>query len=215
MRYTHVIWDFNGTIVNDVEAGIKSENVLLARRGMPLIEDVDYYRSIFTFPIVDYYKKLGHDFERDPYEKLSVEWTEQYAVFSREAGLNEGVTELLDWFRARGCRQIVLSASELGILRGQLRDLGVLDRFDEVLGLDNIEAYSKLDLAREWLAREKPGPMLLLGDTEHDYETARLLGADCILLTLGHQSRATLERLGVPVLDSFAEVRNIIDNGQL
>ena len=77
MRYTHVIWDFNGTIVNDVEAGIKSENVLLARRGMSLIEDVDYYRSIFTFPIVDYYKKLGHDFTRDPYEKLSVEWSSQ------------------------------------------------------------------------------------------------------------------------------------------
>ncbi len=207
MRYTHIVWDFNGTIVNDVEAGIKSENVLLARRGMPLLEDVEYYRSIFTFPIVDYYKKLGHDFERDPYEKLSVEWTEQYQLFSKDAPLNEGVTELLDWLHAQGCKQIVLSASELGLLREQLRHLGVLDRFDEVLGLDNVEAYSKLKLAEDWLRREKPGRTLVIGDTQHDAETAEALGADCLLLTLGHQSRRTLERFGVPVLDSFAQVR--------
>ena len=211
MRYTHIVWDFNGTIVNDVEAGIKSENVLLARRGMPLLTDVEYYRSIFTFPIVDYYRKLGHNFERDPYEKLSVEWTEQYRIFSREAPLNEGVTETLDRFRALGCRQIVLSASELGLLREQLRAFGILDRFDEVLGLDNVEAYSKLELAEAWLRREKPERCLVIGDTTHDAETAEALGADCILLTLGHQSRRTLEATGHPVLDSFAELREKLE----
>ncbi|HBL83341.1 MAG: hypothetical protein A2Y17_05365 [Clostridiales bacterium GWF2_38_85] len=53
MKYTHIIWDFNGTILNDVDAGIKSINTLLARRQLPLLESVDAYKNIFTFPILD------------------------------------------------------------------------------------------------------------------------------------------------------------------
>jgi hypothetical protein len=52
---------------------------------------------------------------------------------------------------------------------------------------------------------------VMLGDTDHDAETARAIGADCILLTTGHQGRDTLERLPVrAVCDTLAEAASIV-----
>ena len=62
MRYTDVIWDFNGTILDDVAAGIASVNKMLSDRGLPTIKDEEHYRKIFRFPIIEYYRALGFDF---------------------------------------------------------------------------------------------------------------------------------------------------------
>ena len=62
-NYTHIIWDFNGTIYNDVDACIKSANRLLSAYDLPLITSLQQYRSLFGFPIQDYYARMGFDFE--------------------------------------------------------------------------------------------------------------------------------------------------------
>ena len=64
MRYTHIIWDFNGTLFDDVEAGINSVNDMLSERGLKTLEDKEDYRKVFKFPIIEYYKDLGFDFEK-------------------------------------------------------------------------------------------------------------------------------------------------------
>ena len=61
-EYQTVVWDFNGTLLDDLGIGIASINALLARRGMPLVESHDAYHRIFCFPIREYYRRLGFEF---------------------------------------------------------------------------------------------------------------------------------------------------------
>ncbi len=206
MIYTHIIWDFNGTLLDDVMAGIKSENVLLARRNMPLIESIDRYQRSFCFPIVEYYKKLGHDFEKEDYNELAIEWVTEYLKFSKESRLNEGVKDVLDKFKDENCRQVILSASERQMLVKQVKELGIYDYFDEILGLDNIHAHSKAEMAEEWAKTRKIPRALFIGDTTHDYEVACRMNVDCVLVARGHQNKETLLKCGVPVFDTFYDV---------
>lgn len=204
--YSHIIWDFNGTILNDVEAGIKSENTLLTRRKMPLIESVEHYHSVFTFPIIEYYKKLGHNFENESYDDLAEEWVAEYLKNSKISKLQDGVIDLLEYFKNKKCKQIILSATEQKMLVKQVECLGISNYFDEILGLDNIHAYSKIEIAKSWLEKEKPRKTLLIGDTVHDYQVAQDLCSDCILVAIGHQSYKTLLSCKVPVCHYLSEI---------
>lgn len=206
--YSHIIWDFNGTIFDDVQAAIDSGNALLKRRNMALIENCEYYRRLFCFPVVDFYKKLGHDFEKESYDNVAVEWVEQYLHFSEESGLHDGVIDMLLKVKAAGIHQIVLSATEQQMLTMQLTELGVASFFDEILGLDNIYAYSKVGIAKKWIIRAKPQKALFIGDTVHDFEVATEIGTECILIANGHQSKDSLKACGVPVYNNIRELLN-------
>lgn len=194
MRYTHIIWDFNGTIFDDVDAGIASVNKMLSDRGLPVISDKEEYRRIFKFPIISYYKDLGFDFEKEPYEVLAPIWVELYNKNSEDSALQRDALNALGYFKNLELGQVLLSATERKMLLGQIEKLGIAEYFDEVLGLDDIHAYSKKDLALEWRAANPEARPLVIGDTEHDADVAKAIGADCILLCNGHQSRETLQK---------------------
>ena len=207
MKYTDIIWDFNGTIIDDVETGINSVNTMLAERGLDTIPDKDTYRKIFHFPIEDYYRDLGFDFEREPYEVLAPIWVALYLENAKTAPLQPYVREAIELFRAKGLSQHVLSASELSMLKEQLDDFGLLDKFESVSGLDNIHARSKSELARAWKNAHPNATALVIGDTEHDAETASLLGADCALICGGHQTKEKLlECEGAKVYNSLIDL---------
>jgi phosphoglycolate phosphatase len=129
-----------------------------------------------------------------------------YNENSKNAGLCEGVRETLSEVRTCGLTQIVLSACELNMLTDQLQMLGVSEYFEEVIGLDNIHAESKLHLAQRWREAHRDARVLYVGDTTHDAETAVQLGADCLLYTGGHQSRSRLSKVGVPMIDRIDEI---------
>ena len=209
-KYDYIIWDFNGTLLDDVETGIWAVNKLLAERGLAGISGVEHYRRLFRFPIIEYYKDLGFDFEAESYEELAPKWLALYLERVKTATVYDDVFETLEAIKEQGIRQIVLSASELGMLDGQLRELGIRDNNEEVLGLDNIHAGSKLAIAEDWRDRHPDARALLIGDTDHDVDTARTLGADCVLIGRGHQSRESLEKIGVPVYPTLKDIHSII-----
>ncbi len=206
LKYTHLIWDFNGTIFDDVEAGIKSVNKMLRERDIKVIPSIETYRDIFDFPIEDYYRGLGFDFDKEPYEVLAPIWVDLYNQNAEEAGLCRGVLETMQEADKMGICQIVLSACEINMLEGYLEKLGVRKYLSSVMGLDNIHARSKLELARVWHEKNPQARALMIGDTTHDYDTAQTLGADCVLYAGGHQSHAKLEACACPVVDSISDV---------
>jgi phosphoglycolate phosphatase len=210
MNYTYCIWDFNGTIFDDIGASIKAVNTLLAERGLPTLESKERYHEVFDFPIIDYYRRIGFDFDKEPYEVVAPLWVELYLENSKSSGLFEDVIPALDFFESQGVKQSVLSASELKMLTGQLKDLDIYDRFEEIMGIDNIYAESKLALASAWKERHAGERVMFIGDTTHDYETAKLLGADCYLVSAGHQPEYKLRTAGedamiFPSLNSLIE----------
>lgn len=192
--YTHILWDFNGTILNDVEVGVRSANRLLQAHGLPTIPSVESYREKFGFPIIDYYRRLGFDFEKLPYGELAVEWVSYYLEYKKDAGIFSDIPLTLGRLKEKGLHQLILSATELEMLEGQVRELGIREYFDTLLGLENIQAYSKEEVGRAWRAANPDAEVLMIGDTDHDAGVARAMGVDCVLLTCGHQNRATLEQ---------------------
>ena len=191
--YTHLIWDFNGTLLDDVQEEFEAANRLLRRHGLPALASVDVYRSLFRFPVIEYYRLIGFDFSRTPFAVLADEWMEDYRAHAGRLGLFPEIPGLLTELRRRGVRQSVLSATNRTMLEEQLRVLGVLSLFDEITGADDFHAYGKEHLAALWREAHPGARPLFIGDTDHDAEAARVMGADVILLECGHQSREKLE----------------------
>ena len=205
MKYDLVIWDFNGTIADDVEIGIEAANVVLSRRGMKTIDSVDSYRELFCFPIKKYYEKLGFDFSIEPYEVPADEWTCEFIKREERLKLTPGCAAALSYIKERGVRQIIISSSEINMLNRELEILGVRDYFDDILGKSDNYAHGKVDMAKEWAAgREYKA--VFIGDSLHDLETARAIGADCILFSGGHDLERRLAESGVPVVHSIDEI---------
>lgn len=205
-KYTDILWDFNGTILDDVETGIKSVNKLLSDRGLKQIESVDEYTSVFCFPVRKYYENVGFDLEKESFEDIAPQWVEQYMINVRDAKIFDDVRETVLRFAALGTKQTILSATELDMLNGQLRDLGLDGLFDDVLGLDNIHAESKVAIAKRWRDAHGSAKVLLIGDSVHDFEVATAIGANCVLVARGHQSRENLEKCGATVVSTLGEI---------
>lgn len=204
-RYTHVIWDFNGTILSDMQAGIDSTNEMLAARGLPLLKSIEQYRGMFDFPVKDYYRRLGFDLEKEDYHTcLAPLWVSLYLEKSKSSPLFDGVQPLVAALRQAGIRQSILSASQKEMMLEQLKERGALLWFDEIWGTDTIHAYGKTELAEAWKAAHPNEIAVLIGDTVHDCAVAKAIGADCILVAAGHQDRARLLTCGVPVVEELS-----------
>lgn len=205
MEYTHIIWDFNGTILNDLEPCIDVLNVMLKNRGLcPCSKE--RYKEIFGFPIKQYYEIAGFDFTKEDYGVLADEWAALYLEKSQNSTLCDGVSEALEFFNTKGVPQIILSATEQNMLNAQLSALGIAHYFKETLALSNLYAFSKVELGKSWVERVKPEKALFIGDTLHDFETASAMGVDCVLIASGHQSEKRLQAAGAPVFNTVFEL---------
>lgn len=213
MRYSFVIWDFNGTIADDLALCMRAINTVLSRRGLPLVASPEQYREQFGFPIREYYGRLGFDFTKEPYEVPADEWVALYTAGLSEVTAMAGAAQVLHRIREAGIPQIILSASERNMLLSQLADLGFSSYFDEVLGVNNVYGGGKLDMAHAFAAAHpelRLSDALFIGDTDHDAATAKALGCDCVLFSGGHMSRQKLENCGCPVVDVLRDVLSII-----
>lgn len=210
MKYTHIIWDFNGTILNDVQICIDSVNVLLEARGLAKLESTEAYRAVQEFPVIGYYKKIGFDFSKESFDDVAVEWVKEYMDRFPTARTYEGVLDMVRYCAEQGASRVLLSATQLQMLQEQVKALRIADCFDEICGMDNIYAHGKISLAEAWRASHPDAKVLLVGDTDHDLAVARVIGADCVLFSGGHQSRERLATLGVPVIDRFEALKDYL-----
>lgn len=215
MKYKYIIWDFNGTILDDTGVNLIAINKVLKKRSLPLLKDCDELREIFCFPVKEYYRRLGMDFSKEPYEIPADEWVEEYKRNVSKAKITTGIPEALAAFKNAGLHQIILSASETEMLKEQIEALGISDSFNEILGCDNVYAGGKVHIGKSWIERmtkEKVFPALLIGDTDHDLSVAREIGCDCVLFSHGCMSKSKLSKLSVPVFDSFSEITDFVLN---
>jgi phosphoglycolate phosphatase len=204
-RYRHLIWDWNGTLLDDLDLCIEVMNTLLRPRALPLL-DRPRYQAAFDFPVRDYYARLGFDFEREAFETVGAEFIAAYERRRFECSLHPGARELLAAVQARGASQSVLSAYNRDLLREFVAHFALTPFFLRLNGPADIYAHGKLELGRDWI-RElglPPAEVLMIGDTLHDVATARAMGVDCILVAAGHHAPARLRDAGVPVFASLA-----------
>jgi phosphoglycolate phosphatase len=204
-----VVWDWNGTLLDDLECVLGVTNQLLTEFGLPRLRGVPDYHAVFRFPVVDYYADLGFDTAAGGnFEAASVRYIELYLAAASRCVLHPGAVDALTALHAAGRRQVLVSASEQQNLTAQLAPFG-LDRWlDGAYGLTDIYAASKLAVAKRWLEDSAldASDVLFVGDSEHDFEIADALGAPCVLFSGGHHAKEHLASLGVPVVDNLRDI---------
>ena len=207
----HVIWDWNGTLLDDADLCVSVMNDVLGKRGLPLLTG-ERYAHQFRFPVREYYRELGFDFDRESFERVGTEFIEGYSAREATCALRIDARVTLERLAARGLRQSVLSASQQGRLEHQARRLEVHAHFEALVGLDDHYAASKVEVGHRWMERSGVNPRLtvLVGDTDHDVEVARALGVHCLLVPSGHQSPARLAKCGVEVLPGLAALLDVL-----
>lgn len=210
MRYDNIFWDWNGTLLDDVSFSIKSINLSLDKRNLPLMT-MERYDRTFSFPVINYYKTLGFDLATESYTALANEFIDNYVSFLPHIPLHKNAKPTLERFHKLKVPQYILSASEKNILLDGIARFDLSKYFIDIIALDNVYAKGKIEIGKDWLAANpQKGKTILIGDMPHDYEVATALGMDCALICGGHSTREKLEKLGVPVFDDIKEVFNYI-----
>jgi phosphoglycolate phosphatase len=209
-KYTHVLWDWNGTLIDDMWLCVDVINELLQKYNKPVLSLREYQKH-FDFPVKDYYERIGFDFEKTPFEIVGTEFINGYYKRWHECKVHKNVKRVLRAIRDAGLTQSILSAADVKMLNAGVKLFHLQEYFDELIGLDHHYAHGKVDIARAYMQRSglNPDRVLYIGDTTHDCDVAREINVDVVLFTNGHHTQARLENCGVPMIDSLRKVLDI------
>ena len=203
-KYQHVIWDWNGTLIDDMPLSLSVVNDMLACRNMKTINEQQYV-TLFEHPVTEFYEAIGFNLDVIPFEQLTKEFGSGYATGCGSCGLQRGAVDALNTLKGRGLSQSILSASHRDPLEQNVKRYGVRNYFMELVGLDNYYAHSKIEQGISFLKRlpYDPQEVVLIGDTTHDFAVAQKLGCACLLVSHGHQSASRLATTGAAVFESL------------
>lgn len=210
MKIKHIIWDWNGTLLNDRWLCVEAMNKALRKRNLPQMSEAKYL-DIFTFPVEDYYIKLGFDFEKEPFTVSGTEFIENYNSKFHEPDLQDGVVDLLEFVQSKGLTQSILSAGKHDYVQDWVAFHGLEKYFIKVLGINNHYASGKTDIGKAWIneMHYDPHEVLMIGDTLHDLDVADNMSVECILIAQGHTSKSRLLETGATIFSDLYEFKNM------
>ena len=191
MKTPYILWDWNGTLLDDTQAGLDTFNLMLARRGKNPIS-LSYYRDHFAFPVKPFYAEIGFDLPHEDWDSIAREYHETYATFKPQ--LNRGTFAALRLLKDKGIGQAIISALRQDLLEKETAAYGVAPFMEFIRGTDNLNGSSKLERAKELLNEIcRAHPMenfafTLIGDSLHDGEVAAALGIGCVYCAEGTHS---------------------------
>ena len=189
----HIIWDFNGTLLNDAQLSVDLDNYVFDRIGVPRITLEDY-RNNMTMPV-----------------RARI-WLDEFNRKAIGVGLLPGALEAIQRLHAQGRSQSVLSASYEPSLKKQCDALGLTPYMRDISGLQDESASKKTEIGRRQLHELglAGADVVLVGDMLADAHLAEALGADCVLVSWGHNDLKRLMSTGLPVAHSFEELEEIL-----
>lgn len=205
-----IIWDWNGTLLNDLDFCVSTINSLLKKRNLPLLNG-QKYKEVFSFPVKDYYQAIGFDFSKEEFEIPAREFIDLYDSGVENCRLHNSTIKVLKYFKKKGIQQFVLSAMKQNMLEQTLKQKGIIDFFEGVYGLDNHYAVSKVERGKQLISRFDIDTKnaWIVGDTNHDYEVAQKLDIKCILISDGHQSEPRLRETDSIVISELSKIKTL------
>lgn len=207
----HIIWDWNGTLLDDLDLVVDITNGMLARRNRSPI-DRRFYREHFGFPVREFYRRMGFDFSSsansDLYDRLVIEFSNEYESRCRSCQLYDGAADILDLLRVKKISQSILSASDQAFLAESVQSFGINQYFREIAGLDNKQAGGKVQAGHHLM--EQLGlpadKTLLIGDTVHDCEVAAALGVQCLIILNGYNGPERFQGISARTVPALSEL---------
>jgi phosphoglycolate phosphatase len=190
----HIIWDWNGTLLDDVGHAVSVVNTLLEEHNLVKI-DRHQYRKLFEFPVSNYYYKLGFDFEKESFEDLCHKFVDRFMAGFKDLPLIPEMKSVLLELHRQGHSQSVLSATDQPNLNSMITHFNLSEIFQNVFGIENKLAASKIERGHELIkiSHIPKSETVIVGDTLHDLEVAHALGIDAVLISHGHQCPTRLK----------------------
>ena len=207
MKYKHIIWDWNGTLLDDRWLCVEGINKALDKRGLKTINE-QTYKDIFTFPVKDYYQKLGFDFSVEPFEIAGDEFVLYYEKHFNRTKLHSQCRSIIKNIFAVGITQSILSAGKHEFLLEWVKAHNLQKYFIKILGIDNQYATGKTELGMSLIKSlsYNNNEVVLIGDTIHDSDVAESMNIDCLLMDQGHVNNDRLQKTGRKVFSNLTEV---------
>lgn len=204
--WKYILWDWNGTILDDFDYNYNIINTLLATRNLPQVS-VEKYRTVFCFPIKEFYKKIGFNCEPTEYYRLVADYQQAYEAGINKIKITKGIYETIKMLHLLKIKQIIFSSCNKLIIQHQLPLYNDLSSYiDEIVAQDNDLAVGKEALTIRWGEKTKISwkDVLVVGDIYYNQKVANNLGCECILISSGHQLLEQKENLSV--CDSVSEL---------
>lgn len=204
----HVVWDWNGTLFDDLEQVVEAVNVGLSPYGLSIT--LDDYREYYTRPVKVFYERLlQHPLDEQEWLELDRRFHDGYRRMLERARLTSDARDALEQVRSRGATQSLLSMFPHHELVPLVSRIGIAGYFDRVDGLRGPAGDTKARYLERHLTNliegEEASRVLVIGDTPDDAMAAAHVGARCVLYHNGSHHRSDLEGLGVPVVGSLVE----------
>ena len=214
MKYKHIFWDWNGTLIDDVGNALACVNDMLARKKREPITLDEYYTYVET-PIVGFYRHILPPEELD-FDEISKNYHLDYIRHLPETKLACGCKEVLSKLKEAGAKQYIVTATHIDEATELVKRYGVAEYFDAILGAQDNLAESKIERAVAFFEENgiNPDEAVFVGDTLHDLETANAMGIACILVEYGHQGRRLLSGCGAYVADTLETVCSMISDAK-
>lgn len=207
MERSHLVWDWNGTLLDDLAIVVEAVNRSIAAFGLNPIT-AEEYRDHYTRPVRHFYDRLfGRVVADEEWLRLNTGFHDAYFEFAHTVDLAPGARRAMDTLSESGWSQSLLSMSPQDWLDGIVTRLGVHDRFEIVDGLSGPTGGLKarhLEDHLEVLGLESSA-VVVVGDTPDDVAAARHVGARAILFHGGSHHMEVLEAEGVPIAETIEE----------
>ena len=202
---THLVWDWNGTLLDDLSLVVSSTNEAFAAVGGRPV-DADEHRRTFRRPVAEFYAEiLERAVDQDEFERLDRVFHDAYRLgLTTMALAADAKTAMKTWDGS----QSLLSMWFHHELVPALETYGLTGAFTRVDGLRTTVGG---DLKAGHLARHLEGlgvtgsEAVLIGDSLDDAHAAESVGAGVVLYTGGFTDPARLRASGLPVADSLVE----------
>lgn len=198
-NYDVVVWDWNGTLVNDLTHTHSVIASILAEEGLNPIT-VDQYKQHFGFPIANYYASIGLPYTGEEFDRVAQKFIQGYQNVLKEIALFEDTLELLETVKNLNVSQYVLSAANIDHLRDQLNLFSISHYFKDISGANDVYAHGKIGQAKimkDYFKSAGYKKGVYVGDTDHDFEVSQVLGFDFCFSAQGHQHIEKLQ--GTPI----------------
>jgi phosphoglycolate phosphatase-like HAD superfamily hydrolase len=205
MARTHLVWDWNGTLLNDLSLVVASTNTAFASVGGPVVS-AEEHRVQFRRPISDYYAEvLGRAVDSDEFGRLDKIFHEAYRSGLTTCALAADATAAM---RSWPGSQSLLSMWFHEELVPAIETYGLSAMFTRIDGLRAVVGGDRkaAHLARHLAELDLDGASaVLIGDSIDDADAAESVGAGCVLYTGGFTDPDRLRASGYPVADSLTE----------
>lgn len=202
-----ILWDWNGTLLNDTPVTADIFNMLRIECGYAPIS-VERYRELYRHPIREMYEDAGIDLSRHTFEWLADRWSDIYRTYHSPPTLHDDALPVLRAFQERGTRQAILSALPHHILEHSVQTHAISHFFETIHGAKDALGHGKIEMGKE-VAKNlgvAGNEITIIGDSTHDAEVAQELGAHCFLVPRGAESENRLLQAGFPICATLLDV---------